>query len=69
MWGMDNGKRFAEKRMRDTADLRKDTRYIGMASTLYCRKASIIIKIIISLDFFVGRAIAPATCSSIRLDT
>ena len=46
MWGMEIGKRLAEKRMRNTADLRKDIYSvfcIGMASTLYCRKASILI--------------------------
>ena len=27
MWGMESGKRLAKKRMRNTADLRKDIRY------------------------------------------
>ena len=46
MWGMEIGKRQADKRMWNTADLRKAIRFryihIGMASTLYCWKASII---------------------------
>ena len=29
MWGMEIGKRLAEKRMRDTADLLKDVRFIS----------------------------------------
>ena len=33
---MESGKRLAEKRMKNTADLGKDIRFcIGMASTLY----------------------------------
>ena len=28
MWGMEIGKRLAEKRMRNTADLRKDVQFI-----------------------------------------
>ena len=45
MWGMEIGKRLAEKRMKNTADLRKDIRFIleWHLSTLYCRKASIIL--------------------------
>ena len=48
MWGMEIGKRLAQKRMRNTAEIRKGyPGYIGMASTLYttryqvCRRASI----------------------------
>ena len=40
------GKRLAEERMRNTADLRRDIRFMlewHHLSTLYCRKASILI--------------------------
>ena len=51
MWEMEIGKRLAAKRMRDAADLRKNTRFIWeqhiIRYTWYGRKARIIIIIII----------------------
>ena len=44
MWGMEMRQRLAEKRMYEEYCLFTEgySVYIGMASTLYCRKASII---------------------------
>ena len=45
VWGMDIRKRLAGERMKNTADLRKDTRFIleWHLSALYCHKAGLII--------------------------
>ena len=53
---MEIGKRFAEKRMRDAADLRKNIRF-GIASTLYCRKASVMITIKSMYGAFQGEVV------------
>ena len=60
MWGMEIGKRLAERRMRNAADFTEGySVYIGMASALYCRKASIIVKLTLTPALALTEPIRP----------